>query len=83
MLTNDVNFKASVSEQGPFVFLGDIAMLHNNLKFVSNFETDYVSDIDFHAADPDDRAEMRRLANRQVRRRIRQELKANIQDFID
>lgn len=82
MLCNDVNCKASVSEQEPFVFLGDNVM-RPNMKFVSSLEKEYTSKIDFQSADPEDKAELRRLANRQIRRRIRQDLKAHIQDFID
>lgn len=84
MRFNSKNIKASVSGQEPFVFLGEYGMLHNtNLKYVYDLDKEYRSKIDFQSADPEDRAELRRLANRQIRRNIRQALKAHLNDFID
>jgi len=74
--------KASVSGQEPFCFLGDTAMTQINMKYVHDFEKDYRSKIDFQSADPEDRAELRRMANRQIRRSIRQALKSNLQNFL-
>jgi hypothetical protein len=82
MITDVTTEKAAVLKRWPFVFLGDNAM-RPNMKFVSSLEKEYNSKIDFHSADPDDRAELRRLANRQVRRRINQDLKSHLQDFLD
>lgn len=75
-------FRASVSQQEPFCFLGDTAMTKFNMKYVHDFDKDYTSKIDFQSADPEDRAELRRMANRQIRRNIRQALKANLQNFL-
>lgn len=69
--------------QGPFVFLESKNMHHTNLKFVANMESDYISKIDFHSAEPEDRSTLRRMANRQVRRRIRQDLKSHLDNFLD
>ncbi len=75
-------FKASVSGQEPFCFLGDTAMTQINMKYVHDMEQDYTSKIDFHSADPEDRAELRRMANRQIRRNVRQALKSNLDKFL-
>lgn len=84
MRINSKNVEASVLEQEPFIFLGDNAMIHNtNVRYVYDLEKEYTSKIDFRSADPEDRAELRRLANRQIRRNIRQALKSNLKDFLD
>lgn len=83
MLNYKVQFKGFGASQGPFVFLEIIDMLHNNLKFVNNLDADYTSKIDFRSADPEDRATLRRMANRQIRRKVRQELKCHLDSFLD